>query len=57
LLAWNLKGKIVDIETVLLHGDLNDTIYMQTPKGMKAEENEYLLLKKHLWALPEKKRI
>jgi hypothetical protein len=52
-----LKGKIVDIETVLLHGDLNDTIYMQTPKGMKAEENEYLLLKKHLWALPEKKRI
>ena len=50
MLTWNLKAKIVDIKTAFLHGDLKETIYMEIPKGLKAEENECLLLKKKIWA-------
>jgi hypothetical protein len=43
MLTWNLKGKIVDIETAFLHGNLKETIYMEIPKGMEANENECLI--------------
>jgi Reverse transcriptase (RNA-dependent DNA polymerase) len=33
ILTWNLKAKVVDIETAFLHGDLKETIYMEIPKG------------------------
>jgi hypothetical protein len=46
-----LKGKIVDIETAFLHGNLNETIYMEIPKGMEANENECLILKKTIYGL------
>jgi Reverse transcriptase (RNA-dependent DNA polymerase) len=45
-LTWNLKAKVVDIKTLFLHGDLEETIYMEIPKGMKAEDNECLILNK-----------
>jgi Reverse transcriptase (RNA-dependent DNA polymerase) len=51
MLTWNLKGKIVDIETAFLHGDLKETIYMQTLTGLKAEENQCLVLKKKNYGL------
>jgi hypothetical protein len=38
MLTWNLKGKIVYIETAFLHGNLKETIYMEIPKGMEAHE-------------------
>jgi hypothetical protein len=40
MLSWNLKGKFVDIETSFLHGNLKETIYMEIPKGMEANENK-----------------
>jgi hypothetical protein len=43
MLTWNLKGKIVDIETAFLHGNLKEKIYMEVPKGMEANENECLI--------------
>jgi hypothetical protein len=56
MLTWNLKGKIVDIETAFLHGNFRETIYMEVPKVMEVNENECLISKK-LRACPERKRI
>jgi Reverse transcriptase (RNA-dependent DNA polymerase) len=28
MLTWNLSGKVIDIETAFLHGDLKETIFM-----------------------------
>jgi hypothetical protein len=51
MLTWNLKGKIVDIETAFLHGNLKEKIYMEIPKGMEAHENECLILKETIYGL------
>jgi hypothetical protein len=56
MLTWNLKGKIVDIETVFLHGNLKETIYMEIPKGMEANEKECLILKKTIYGLVQSAR-
>jgi hypothetical protein len=56
MLTWNLKGKIVDIETAFLHGNLKETIYMEIPKGMEANENECLILKKTIYGLIQSAR-
>jgi hypothetical protein len=55
-LTWNLKGKIVDIETAFLHGNLKETIYMKIPKGMEANENRCLILKKKNYGLVQSAR-
>jgi Reverse transcriptase (RNA-dependent DNA polymerase) len=34
MLVWNLKGKVVDIETTFLHGELKEKIYMHLPDGL-----------------------
>jgi hypothetical protein len=46
MLTWNSKGKIVGIETAFLHGNHKETIYMEIPKGMEENENEFLIIKK-----------
>jgi hypothetical protein len=51
-----LKGKIVDIETAFLHGNLKETIYMEILKGMEANENECLILKKTIYGLVQSAR-
>jgi hypothetical protein len=56
MLTWNLKGKIVDIETAFLDGNLKETIYMEISKGMKANENECLILKKTIYGLVQSAR-
>jgi hypothetical protein len=56
MLTWNLKGKIVDIKTAFLHGKLKETIYMEIPKGMEANENECLILKKTICGLVQSAR-
>jgi hypothetical protein len=56
MLTWNLKGKIVDIKSVFLHGNLRETIYMEIPKGMEANENECLILKKMIYGLVQSAR-
>jgi hypothetical protein len=56
MLTWNLKGKIVDIETALLHGNLKETICMEIPKRMEANENECLILNKTIYGFVQSAR-
>jgi hypothetical protein len=56
MLTWNLKGKIVDIKTAFLHGNLKETIYIEIPKGMEANEKECSVLKKTICGLVQSAR-
>jgi hypothetical protein len=56
MLTWNLKGKIFDIETAFLHGNIKETIYMEIPKGMEANDNECLILKTTIYGLVQSAR-
>jgi hypothetical protein len=56
MLTWNLKRKIVDIETAFLHGNLKEKIYMKIPKRIEASENECLILKKTIYGLVQSAR-
>jgi hypothetical protein len=38
--VWNMTCTVVDIETAFLHGDLNEEIYMEVPKGLEIEHNK-----------------
>jgi hypothetical protein len=51
-----LKGKIVDIKTVFVHENLKEKIYIEIPKGMEANENECLILKKSIYGLVQSTR-
>jgi hypothetical protein len=50
------ERKIVDIETAFLHGNLKETIYIEIPKGMEANENECLILMKTIYGLVQSAR-
>jgi Reverse transcriptase (RNA-dependent DNA polymerase) len=39
------------VETAFLHGDLDEVIYMDCPKGLEHEESECLILEKSLYGL------
>jgi hypothetical protein len=57
MLTWNLKAKVVNIETASLHGDLKETIYMEITNGMEASVDECLILNKdNLLSCPECQR-
>ena len=43
-LIWNIKLTVVDIETAFLHGNLDEEIYMDVPKGLLVEGNKKLIL-------------
>jgi Reverse transcriptase (RNA-dependent DNA polymerase) len=45
LLTWNLIGKVINIETAFLHGELKETIFMEIPKGTEASKNVCLISK------------
>ena len=49
-------AKIVDIETAFLHGDLDVEQYMECPKGLKAKEEEALLLMQAIYGLTQSAR-
>jgi hypothetical protein len=51
-----LKGKIVDIETAFLHGNLKDTIYMEIPKGIEANKKECLVIRKTIYGIIQSAR-
>jgi hypothetical protein len=55
-LLWDLQASIVDVETAFLHGDLQEDIYMNVPKGMNADDNTCLLLKKTIYGLVQSAR-
>jgi hypothetical protein len=43
MFVWNIKGKIVDIETAFLHGDLKEKIYMDLPDGLDGDKSRECL--------------
>jgi hypothetical protein len=50
-LVWNMTCSVVDIETAFLHGDLNEEIYMEVPKGLEIKNNKKLILRKTICGL------
>ena len=55
-MLFGLISKIIDIETAFLNGDLEEEIYMNSPPGYKAEEDECVLLLKSLYGLVQSAR-
>jgi hypothetical protein len=53
---WDLQASIVDVETAFLHGDLQEEIYMNVPKGLSQDDNTCLLLKKSIYGLVQSER-
>ena len=51
-----LKGKICDIETAFLHGDLEEEIYMEAPKGISADDDEVVKLEQTIYGLVQSAR-
>jgi hypothetical protein len=51
-----LEWAIIDVETAFLHGDLQEEIYMQTPKGLQAHPDECVQLDKALYGLVQAAR-
>jgi hypothetical protein len=56
ILVWNLKAKIVDVETAFLHGDLKEGTFMEIPEGMDASKEGYFSLKKTMYGLVQSER-
>jgi hypothetical protein len=50
-LIWNMTCSVADIETAFLHGDLDEEIYMEVPKGLAIEDNKKLILRKTIYGL------
>jgi hypothetical protein len=40
MLVWNLKGKVVAIETAFLHGELKEKINMHLPDGLEGDKQK-----------------
>jgi hypothetical protein len=55
-LLWDLQASIVDVETAFLHGNLQEEIYMNVPKGLSQDDNTCLLLKKTIYGLVQSAR-
>jgi hypothetical protein len=55
-LLWDLQASIVDVETAFLHGDPQEEIYMNIPKGMNQDDNTCLLLKTTIYGLVQSAR-
>jgi hypothetical protein len=53
---WKLDSNLMDVETAFLHGELEEEIYMDCPKGVKHESDECLLLQKALYGLVQSAR-
>ena len=51
--SMNLELKQLDVKNAFLHGDLDEEIFMEQPKGFKVKEKENMLykLKKSLYGL------
>jgi hypothetical protein len=55
-LLWDLQARIVDVETAFLHGNLQEEIYMNVPKGLSQDDNTCLLSKKTIYGLVQSAR-
>jgi hypothetical protein len=55
-LVWDMTSTVIDIETAFLHGDLDEEIYMEVPKGLEIKHNKKLMLKKTIYGLVQSTR-
>jgi hypothetical protein len=55
-LVWNMTCSDVDIETAFLHGDLDEEVYMEVPKGLTIKDNKKLVLQKTIYGLVQRAR-
>jgi hypothetical protein len=55
-LIWNLEASIVNAETLFLHGELQEEIYMNIPEGMSYDSKHCLLLIKTIYGLVQSAR-
>lgn len=51
-----LKIATFDVKTAFLYGDLDETIYMDQPKGFEKDKNKVCLLKRSLYGLKQAPR-
>jgi hypothetical protein len=55
-LIWNLEASIADVETAVLHFELQEEIYMSNSEGMSYDSKHYLLLTKTIYDLIQSAR-
>jgi Reverse transcriptase (RNA-dependent DNA polymerase) len=55
-LVWDMTSTVVDIETVFLHGNLDEEIYMDVPMGLSTGPSKRLLLRKTIYRLVQSVR-
>jgi hypothetical protein len=55
-LVWDMTCSVVDIETAFLHGDLDEEIYMEVPKGLEIRHNKKMMLRKTIYGLVQSTR-
>ena len=57
MIIFGLQGKLVDVETAFLYGDLEEEVYMDCPEGMvDVKEDEALLLQSTIYGLVQSAR-
>jgi hypothetical protein len=55
-LVWDMTSTVADIKTAFLHGDLDEEIYMEVPKGLEIEHIKKSMLKKTIYGLVQSAR-
>ena len=50
-MMMGMNAKIVDIKTAFLHGNLNNEIYMNAPKGIGASVDKVVKLEQMIYSL------
>jgi Reverse transcriptase (RNA-dependent DNA polymerase) len=55
-IVWGMKAKLVDIETAFVYRELEETIFMESPKGINGKYYECVLWKKSLYGLVQSAR-
>ena len=53
---YDLELEQMDVKTAFLHGELEETIYMQQPEGFVEDNSKVCLLKKSLYGLKQSPR-
>ena len=57
MIIYGLEGKLVDVETEFLYGDVGEEVYMDCPEGMvDISEDEALLLQSTIYGLVQSAR-
>ena len=57
MIVEGLSGKIADVETAFLHGELEEEIFMECPQGMGTQsDDEILILDKCIYGLVQSAR-